>query len=84
MPIPHPARTDRSFHHQPLRDTSLYPPDTMLRLKEVCDIVGKKKSTLYKAITEGEFPAPKRIGKRAVGWSANIVFKWVAERPSTR
>jgi len=61
-----------------------YPPDSLLRLPQVCEIVGKKKSSLYKAIADGEFPGPKKIGKRAVGWSANVVFQWVAARPSAR
>lgn len=65
-------------------DIRTYPPDTLLRLHQVCEIVGMKKSTLYKAIADGEFPPPKKIGKRAVGWSANVVFQWVAERPTAR
>lgn len=71
-------------HRYPTDDFRAYPPDNLLRLKQVCEIVGKKKSSLYKAIADGDFPGPKKIGKRAVGWSANVVFQWVAERPSAR
>jgi len=73
-----------ALHRYPTDDFRTYPPDTLLRLNHVCEIVGKKKSSLYKAIADGDFPEPKKIGKRAVGWSANVVFQWVAERPSAR
>ncbi|WIA62557.1 AlpA family phage regulatory protein [Stenotrophomonas sp. BIO128-Bstrain] len=73
-----------ALHSYPTDGSRTYPPDTMLRLNQVCEITGKKKSSLYKAIADGEFPEPKKIGKRAVAWSANVVFQWVAERPSAR
>ncbi len=73
-----------ALHGYPTYDFRTYPPDTMLRLNQVCEITGKKRSSLYKAIADGEFPEPKKIGKRAVAWSANVVFQWVAERPSAR
>ncbi len=73
-----------ALHSYPTDGSRIYSPDTMLRLNQVCEITGKKKSSLYKAIADGEFPEPKKIGKRAVAWSANVVFQWVAERPSAR
>lgn len=73
-----------TLRRYPTGDLQIYSPDTLLRLPQVSEIVGRKKSTIYKAIADGEFPPPKKIGKRSVGWSANAIFKWVAERPSTR
>lgn len=73
-----------TLHRNANDDFRAYPPDTLLRLRQVCEIVGKKKSSLYKAIADGDFPEPKKIGKRSVAWSANVVFRWVAERPSAR
>jgi prophage regulatory protein len=73
-----------ALRRYPDDEVRTYPPDTMLRRNQVCEMVGKKKSSLYKAIADGEFPEPKKIGKRAVAWSANVVFQWMAERPSAR
>lgn len=73
-----------ALHRYPTDDICIYPPDTLMRLGQVCEVTGKKKSSLYKAIADGEFPEPKKIGKRAVAWSAKDVFQWVAERPSAR
>ncbi|HFL2038801.1 TPA: helix-turn-helix transcriptional regulator [Stenotrophomonas maltophilia] len=76
--------TDWAPRRHPAGDTRIAPPDTMLRKPEVCSIVGLKKSSIYAKVAAGEFPAPKQLGKRAVAWSANEVFQWLAERPSTR
>ncbi|WGS46958.1 AlpA family phage regulatory protein [Burkholderia sp. JSH-S8] len=40
----------------------------ILRLVGVLDSVGVKKTTLYRWIREGSFPAPIRLGARSVGW----------------
>jgi len=39
-----------------------------LRLPAVKDISGLGKTTLYARIKAGEFPAPVKLGGRAVGW----------------
>ena len=42
---------------------------TLLNRHEVQHIVKMPRSTLYQAITEGDFPRPIRVGKRSVRWS---------------
>ena len=56
----------------------------LLRLKEVLDIVGFGRSTLYVLVATGNFPAPVRIGRRAVAWRARDVSAWIEARPQTR
>lgn len=54
--------------------------DRLLRVAAVENIVGLKKSTIYKLVQQGIFPAPVRIGARASGWSESAVLRWVQER----
>ncbi|MPV69211.1 helix-turn-helix transcriptional regulator [Burkholderia sp. BE17] len=56
----------------------------LLRLVGVLDTVGVKKTTLYRWIREGKFPAPVQLGSRSVGWRATDVQQWVESRQSTR
>lgn len=48
------------------------------RRKQVEAQTGLSRSTLYDYIREGRFPAPVRIGTRAVGWLASEVDAWIA------
>lgn len=50
------------------------------RLPVVKDRTGMGRSTIYKKIALGEFPAPIALGARSVGWDAAEVDAWIAER----
>ena len=54
--------------------------DTILRLPAVCARTGLRKSTIYAMIRAREFPAAIPLHKRAVGWPASLVDRWVDER----
>ena len=51
-----------------------------LRLPEVIEETGKGKSSIYKDIAEGTFPAPIKIGPRASGWIDSEVEDWKKEQ----
>jgi len=53
----------------------------LLRFKEVVVITGLPKSSLYEAISRGEFPKPVKIGNRSVAWKSSEVYFWVESRP---
>ena len=55
--------------------------DRLLRRAEVERRIGFGRSTLYRMMRAGEFPAPIKIGPRAVRWSAREVAEWLASRP---
>jgi prophage regulatory protein len=55
--------------------------DFFLRLGEVKSRSGLSKSTIYKLIRTGEFPAPRKLGGSAVGWRASDFAKWRDSRP---
>jgi len=51
-----------------------------LRLAGVKEMTGLSKSCLYLLIRENSFPAPVRIGNRAVAWVRSEVRDWALER----
>jgi prophage regulatory protein len=58
--------------------------DPFLRLPEVAVQSGLSKTTIYRLIKTGDFPAPKRIGPRASAWLSSTVTHWKASRPDAR
>lgn len=50
-----------------------------LRLPDVLDRIGMKKSKLYDMVKKGEFPAPLKIGDTSV-WPDSVVHKWQTEK----
>ena len=53
----------------------------ILRRDDVLDRIGLSRSSLYNMVRAGRFPAPMRLGQRAVGWRLSDVDEWVASRP---
>jgi prophage regulatory protein len=52
--------------------------DKILRCREVQEIIGLSRSTIYRMIGRGDFPPPQKLGLRAIGWSANEIFAWLS------
>ncbi len=52
------------------------PAGTLLRRKEVSELLGISASTLYALVAEGSFPAQVRIGPRCVRWRYEDVIAW--------
>jgi prophage regulatory protein len=63
-----------------LTHSQLVATDRILRLKDVLKIVGLARSTVYKLIQESRFPAPLRLGCRAVGWPESSILQWLNDR----
>lgn len=53
-----------------------------LRLPDVMKMTGLARSTIYAQIAAGSFPAPVRLGARAVGWPEQSIIEWLNSRPS--
>ena len=51
---------------------------TFLRRPQVEARTGLKRSTIYQRVRAGSFPAPIRIGPRAVAWLESDVEAWQA------
>ncbi len=53
-------------------------PDRIIRLNTVLDRTGLSRSTLYRKIAEGTFPAQIRISVNGAGWRESDINQWVA------
>ncbi len=62
-------------------DTSSKVDDVIfLRLPDVKAVTGLSKTSLYALIKEKSFPAPVRLGPRAVAWVKSEIRQWAVER----
>jgi prophage regulatory protein len=52
------------------------------RLHEVENLTGLKRSTIYRGVKSGEFPAQVKLGARAVGWRSTDIEAWANSRPT--
>ncbi|MFC3320411.1 MULTISPECIES: helix-turn-helix transcriptional regulator [Mesorhizobium] len=54
-------------------------PDRIIRLRTVLDRTGLSRSTLYRKIAEGTFPAQIKISINGAGWRESDVDRWIAD-----
>ncbi len=53
-------------------------PDRIVRLNTVLARTGLSRSTIYRKIAEGTFPAQLRISVNGAGWRESDIDRWVA------
>ncbi|OZC35912.1 AlpA family transcriptional regulator [Marinobacter vinifirmus] len=49
----------------------------LIRIKEVMNRTGLARSTVYKYISENNFPKPIKLGSRAVAWVESEIEGWI-------
>lgn len=54
-------------------------PDRIVRLRTVLSRTGLSRSTLYRKIAEGTFPAQLRISTNGAGWRESDISRWIAD-----
>ncbi len=52
----------------------------LLTFKEVEHITGMSRSTIYRQMKLGEFPRPKMVSQRKVGFLSRDLESWIDER----
>lgn len=53
------------------------PNDKIIRLRQVMEQTGMKKTTIYEKIKKHEFPEPIRLGSNFSGWLESDVQAWI-------
>jgi prophage regulatory protein len=53
-----------------------HPSGALIRLADVCALVGVSRSTIYQWVSEGRFPQPVHVGERAVRWRIDEIVGW--------
>jgi prophage regulatory protein len=54
--------------------------EVILRLPQVKGRCGLGRASIYAGVKNGTFPAPVKLGERAVGWLASSVDAWIQTR----
>ena len=57
--------------------------DKHLRRRDVENLTGLSRSSIYDLMANGAFPRPVRLSRRAVAWPESIIADWLAQRPKT-
>lgn len=52
----------------------------LIRLPEVLNRVGLGRSTIYRWMSQGQFPQPVSLGSHAVAWKEADVDEWIKSR----
>jgi len=55
------------------------PFKSLLRFRQVREIVPLSRSEIYRRIAIGQFPAPIKLGQRVVAWDADQIQAFVRE-----
>lgn len=59
--------------------------ERILRIPEVVEITGLSRTTIWRRVKSGDFPAPVRLGSlgtRSVGWRESAIREWLESRPT--
>jgi prophage regulatory protein len=52
-------------------------PNRILRLGSALERAGPSRSTLYRKLQHGSFPAQVRISERCIGWRESDIERWL-------
>ena len=54
-------------------------PDRIVRMETVLARTGLSRSTIYRKIAEGTFPAQLKISTNGAGWRETDINRWIAD-----
>ena len=55
--------------------------DKLLRRRQVEEITGMSRSSIYRLMQDGQFPRPVKVGCAAVRWRESNITSWLESRP---
>ncbi len=53
----------------------------MLRPPEVMARTGLSRTTIWRRVRAGTFPAPTQLGENSIGWLESEITTWLTNRP---
>ena len=56
----------------------------ILRRKQLQELTGLPRSSIYQMMADGEFPRAVHLGLRSVGWVESEVTEWLKSRVAAR
>ena len=55
-----------------------------LRVRQVMELTGLSRMTIYRLELAGEFPKRRRLSKNSVAWLDTDIVQWAESRPVSR
>ena len=55
--------------------------DRLLRRREVEELTGLSRASIYRMMGSGRFPRPVRVSATAVRWKESDITVWIQSRP---
>jgi prophage regulatory protein len=52
----------------------------IMRIREVMEMVGIGRATIYRLLSRGDFPKPLKLGERSIGWREDEIQSWIEGR----
>ena len=75
------GRPDTSLARMKERGEVMTMDDRLLRRRQVEEITGMSRSSIYRLMQSGEFPPRVKVGPAAVRWRASDIMGWLESRP---
>jgi prophage regulatory protein len=54
--------------------------DRYIRIKELAQMLGIAKSTIYRLIKLNQFPQQIKLSERTAVWKLSLINEWISER----
>jgi len=54
--------------------------ERLMRIKNVIEMTGKSRSSIYADIASNKFPKPILIGARSVAWRLSSIERWIQNK----
>lgn len=66
---------------QTTRPPAALPAMALVRMPTVTRLTALSRSTIYRLVASGKFPAPVRLSAHSIAWHMADIEQWTAERP---
>jgi prophage regulatory protein len=66
--------------HRKTQTPDTFADDRILDPKELLERLPLDRSTVYRMVQEGRFPAPIQLTSSRIGWRWSAVLRWLADR----
>jgi prophage regulatory protein len=73
----HLFHTAHAMPAMPVSTPTYVPTPAFYRLRDVMRITALSRSTVYRRVAEGRFPAPVHLGGRASAWAWSALQDWI-------
>ena len=56
--------------------------DRLIRIKELKGLIGLSHASIYRHISNGNFPKPVHLSQRCVAWRMSAIEAWIKDKES--